>query len=110
MSTRKPLFALAAALALGTGVAVAQNAGVPSPNLGKPLSEADIKAWDISVLPDGSNLPTGSGTSAHGAKIYPEKCVACHSECGKGDGAPGAVPLVGAAPRTKRIRTAQTTA
>jgi S-disulfanyl-L-cysteine oxidoreductase SoxD len=86
MSTRKPLSALAAALALGTAAALAQSPGGQSPHLGKPISEADIKAWDISVLPDGSNLPAGSGTPAQGAKIYAEKCVACHAEAGKGGG------------------------
>ena len=108
MSMRKVLFALAAALALGAGAALAQNAGVPSPNLGKPLSEADIKAWDISVLPDGSNLPAGSGTSAQGAKIYAEKCVACHAEGGKGGGSPGATPLVGGEPLANGIDVGKT--
>ena len=41
-----------------------------SPHLGKPISEADIKAWDISVLPDGTNLPPGSGNAAQGAKVF----------------------------------------
>ena len=110
MSMRKPLFALAAVLAFGAGAAFAQSLGVQSPNIGKPLSEADIKAWDISVLPDGTNLPAGSGTSAQGAKIYAEKCVACHAEGGKGGGAPGAGPLVGGAPLTNGIDTAKTIA
>jgi hypothetical protein len=30
----------------------------------------------VPVLPDGTNLPPGSGTPAQGAKIYAEKCVA----------------------------------
>ena len=81
MSTRKPLLTLALLFGLGTGAALAQSPA-PSPGLGKPISEADIKAWDISVLPDGTNLPAGSGTSAQGAKIYAEKCVACHAEGG----------------------------
>ena len=33
------------------------------PDLGKNITEADITAWDIAVLPDGSNLPPGSGTA-----------------------------------------------
>jgi len=109
---RKPLFAVAAVtvLAFSGAVALAQSPGVQSPNLGKPLSEADVKAWDISVLPDGTNLPAGSGTSAQGAKIYAEKCVACHAEGGKGGGAPGAGPLVGGAPLTNGIETAKTIA
>ena len=55
------------------------------PHLGKPVGEADIKAWDISVLPDGSNLPPGSGTPAEGAKLYVDKgCNQCHGDNGKG--------------------------
>jgi hypothetical protein len=53
------------------------------PNLGAPIDPADIEAWDISVMPDGSGLPPGSGTPAQGARIYAEKCVACHDENGK---------------------------
>src|SRR5579862_6285604 len=88
----------------------AQTPGTPAPKLGKPISEADIKQWDIAVLPDGSNLPPGSGTPAQGAKIYAEKCVACHAEGGKGGGSPGAGPLVGGAPLTNGIETAKTIA
>jgi cytochrome c len=73
--------ALAAAvlLALGTGLASAD-----SPGLGRSISEADIKAWDITVLPDGTNLPPGSGTPAQGAAIFAQKCAGCHGEAGKG--------------------------
>jgi mono/diheme cytochrome c family protein len=101
MSMHKPLAALILALSLGTGTAFAQNAG-----LGKPISEADIKAWDIAILPDGTNLPPGSGSSAQGAKVYAEKCVACHA----GGGAPGAGPLVGGEPLTNGIDTVKTIA
>ena len=110
MSMRKPLLlALTLALAFGAGAAFAQSPA-PPPGLGKPISEADIKAWDIAVLPDGTNLPAGSGTSAQGAKIYAEKCIACHGEGGKGGGAPGAGPLVGGPPLTDGIETAKTIA
>ena len=105
MSMRKPLVAIAATLTFGAGAALAQ-----SPGLGKPVSEADIKAWDIAVLPDGTNLPPGSGTPAQGAKIYVEKCVACHAEGGKGGAGPGAGPLVGGEPLTNGIDTAKTIA
>src|ERR1044072_6661278 len=88
MSMRKPLIALVAALplALASGAALAQS----GTGLGKPISEADVKQWDIAILPDGSNLPPGSGTAAQGALIYAQKCLACHGENGKGGGAPGA--------------------
>jgi S-disulfanyl-L-cysteine oxidoreductase SoxD len=93
---------LALALTVGTGPAAAQNAG-----LGKPLSETDIKQWDIAVLPDGTNLPPGSGTPAQGAKIFAEKCSACH---GEGGVAPYYPALVGGQPLTNGIDTVKTIA
>src|SRR3974390_2080992 len=98
------LSAFALTLGLGAGAGAPETAGRK-----KPISEADIKAWDIAILPDGTNLPPGSGTPAQGAKIYAEKCVACHAEGGKG-GAPGAGPLVGGAPLTNGIDTPKTIA
>jgi cytochrome c len=90
MSTRKSLLAASLAATLGS-VAIAAE----SPKLGKPISEADIAAWSITAMPDGTGLPAGSGTAAQGAPIYAQKCVACHGENGKGGGAPGAGPLAG---------------
>ncbi|HVQ62795.1 MAG TPA: cytochrome c [Burkholderiales bacterium] len=77
------------------------------PNLGQPLRPADIAAWDISIHPDGSGLPPGSGTPAQGAKIYSQKCALCHGESGKGG--TGAA-LVGGAPLTNGIETPKTIA
>jgi len=54
------------------------------PNLGKPVTSAEIAAWDINILPDGTGLPTGSGTPAEGARVYSTKCAMCHGENGKG--------------------------
>jgi mono/diheme cytochrome c family protein len=81
MSMRKTIPAALLALTLGASVATAAD----TPKLGQPISEADIKAWNITVFPDGSNLPAGSGTSAQGAKLFVDKgCVACHGENAKG--------------------------
>ena len=102
MSTLKPLLALAVALVFGCGAASAQ-----TPRLGMPIPEADIAAWDISVHPDGTNLPPGSGTPAQGAKIYAEKCVVCHGENGKGG---TYAALVGGSPLTNGIETPKTIA
>ena len=90
------------ALAFGAGTAFAQG-----PNLGKPIAPADLAAWDISVMPDGSGLPPGSGTSAQGAPIYAQKCAACHGANGKG-GINAA--LVGGQPLTTGIDTTKTVA
>ena len=80
MSTRKlaPLAGLAA-------FAIAANAlAAETPNLGKPISPADIAPWDITIMPDGTGLPAGSGTPAQGAPIFLAKCSACHGDKGTG--------------------------
>lgn len=87
MSTRK---LLACALALASSAALAAG-----PNLGKPVDPAEIAAWDISILPDGTGLPPGGGTPFQGARIYTQKCAMCHGEDAKG-GTNAA--LVGGAP------------
>jgi len=79
------------ALMLAAGAAFAEG-----PNLGKPVSPSDLAAWDIFVMPDGTGLPPGSGTSAQGAPIFKQKCAACHGENGEG-GIAG--QLVGGPPR-----------
>ena len=89
-------------LVLVSGAALAQ-----TPNLGQPLSAADIAAWNISVLPDGGGLPAGSGTPAQGAPIYAAKCAMCHGENGRGG--PNAA-LVGGRPLTDGIETPKTIA
>jgi len=80
MSMFKPL-ALAALLALGGSASFAGDA----PGLGKPISEADIKAWNVTILPDGTGLPPGSGVAAEGAKLFDSKgCSLCHGQSAKG--------------------------
>src|SRR6185436_12617475 len=97
------------ALVLGS-TASAQNSfdvAQGKPNLGTPISEAEIAAWDISILPDGSGLPSGSGTPSDGARIFATKCAACHGENGKGG---SAAALVGGGPLTSGIETTKTIA
>jgi hypothetical protein len=53
-------------------------------HFGKPVTQADIAAWDISIGPDGAGLPPGSGTVAQGETVYAAKCQACHAEKGAG--------------------------
>jgi cytochrome c len=83
----------AGVIALVGGAGVAQ-AGEPDvvpnldlnlrPNLGKPIMPAELAPWNITILPDGTNLPPGSGKAAEGEKVYAEKCSACHGEKGQG--------------------------
>jgi cytochrome c553 len=74
-----PITAFVLALSLGSSAAFAQ-----APNLGKPIDPAEITAWDISILPDGTGLPPGGGTPAQGAPVYAQKCAMCHGIDGKG--------------------------
>jgi S-disulfanyl-L-cysteine oxidoreductase SoxD len=67
--------------ALASSAAIAGD----SPHLGKPVTENDIKAWDITILPDGTGLPPGSGTADVGAKLFDSKgCSLCHGKDAKG--------------------------
>ena len=75
MSTRNGL-AMIAALALGTGAALAADA----PGLGQSVTEADLALWDMTVGPDGKGLPAGSGTPAQGKIVYEQKCETCHGK------------------------------
>lgn len=55
-----------------------------SHNVGTPLTDAEIAAWNIDVSPDGRGLPLGSGDVATGAHIFQSKCAACHGAAGQG--------------------------
>ena len=55
------------------------------PRFGKPVSEADVAAWNIDIrTPDGAGLPAGSGSVAQGRQVYAQKCAACHGADAKG--------------------------
>ena len=94
--------ALLIALALGSSGAFAQ-----APNLGKPISPSEISAWDISILPDGTGLPPGSGTPGQGSDVFTAKCAICHGANGTGG---IAAALVGGNPLTTGIDTPKTVA
>jgi S-disulfanyl-L-cysteine oxidoreductase SoxD len=56
-----------------------------TPSLGKPIAPSDIQAWNVTILPDGTGLPPGSGTAAQGAKLFDGKgCSLCHGQGAKG--------------------------
>ena len=92
---------------VGSVFAVFSIATITAQGLGKPISEADVAAWDISILPDGTGLPAGSGTPQQGATVFAAKCAVCHGENGKGG---SAAALVGGEPLTSGIETAKTVA
>jgi len=102
MSTSKAFFlsALLATCAASAAMAADNKNGLgAAPGLGQPITEADIKPWDITILPDGTNLPPGSGTAAIGAKVFVDKgCNQCHGDGALGGKNPALIsdaPLVG---------------
>ncbi len=72
--------------------AAALFAQAPKYGVGRAPTPEEVKAWDISVAPDGTGLPEGSGTAAQGKDVYASKCAKCHGGQGQG-GDEG--PLVG---------------
>ncbi|MCW5713109.1 MAG: cytochrome c [Bauldia sp.] len=63
------------------------------PGLGAPATAEEIARLNISIPPDGRNLPPGRGTSAEGALVFAQQCVACHGS--RGAGGDGMVTLTG---------------
>src|SRR2546423_9221460 len=72
----------------------ASAASADGPGLGKPVTEAEIAAWDISIEPNGKGLPAGAGKPPPGAPIYLEKSAAGHGPQGQTGGTGGtAAPI-----------------
>jgi cytochrome c len=57
-------------------------AEAPAPAFGVPLKPAQLKALDITVFPDGRNLPDGRGSVRAGRSLYAERCAMCHGASG----------------------------
>jgi S-disulfanyl-L-cysteine oxidoreductase SoxD len=53
-------------------------------DFGRSATPDEIKLWDIDVRPDGTGLPQGSGTVAHGKQVYQDNCEVCHGTSGEG--------------------------
>jgi cytochrome c len=69
----------------------------PTYHLGRTPTPDEIKAWDISISPDGHELPPGHGTAKEGRDLFIEKgCVQCHGRNGEGGKAPTLIVPKGA--------------
>lgn len=78
-------------LLLAALLSLAQLARAQSPKygVGRTPTAEEVRALDISIGPDGKELPPGHGTAAEGAKVFREKeCVVCHGGTGSGGPAP----------------------
>lgn len=79
MSRSRKLLLAAAVLPALAAPALADKLGI-----GRPALPEEIKAWDVAILPDGTNLPEGSGDVAMGEEVFAEKCASCHGEFAEG--------------------------
>lgn len=66
------------------GALCALPAFTEGPGLGKPADPAVIRMMDLTILPDGKDLPAGRGSVAQGRQVYEAKCLACHGVGGQG--------------------------
>jgi cytochrome c len=64
----------------------------PKYGVGRPPTPDEIRAWSISVGPDGAGLPPGRGTAAEAKELYANRCAKCHGDKGQGR---DSVPIAG---------------
>ena len=76
---RNLVITTAALAALGSPVFPGDGFG-----LGRPATEAEVAAWDLDVLPDGTGLPDGSGDAFAGDELFQDHCAACHGVFAEG--------------------------
>lgn len=74
-------FLLPAILLLACGTAMAQ---LPTYNVGRAPTEAELHPSDGVVGSDGKELPPGGGAAKDGAALYAAKCSSCHGKNGEG--------------------------
>ena len=65
--------------------ALAQSQPRVYPNLGTPLSQAEIQSFDRMIGPEGKELPPGRGTAKEGAEVFAKRCEICHGKGKDGD-------------------------
>ena len=70
-------------LLLAAGLSAGAESPAESPNLGRPVTPAELAAVELTVFSDGQGLPPGSGDAIRGAALYQERCLACHGARGE---------------------------
>jgi cytochrome c len=80
--------------------ASAQPLGAQTFGFGRTPTEAEIRAADTAIPPDGRGLPQGQGTAKEGAALFRQKCAFCHGAdaSGAAGGSRSLIPLGNAKP------------
>ena len=76
MCISRTMFVTVAIVALGS-LALAE-----SPGLGRPLRDADIPFYARYIMPDGTGLPPGQGSTVEGKAVWQTYCASCHGTTG----------------------------
>ena len=84
MSKSRKFLVGAALVLLMAGSALAQQA--KKTGLGREALPEEVKAWDISIRPDGKGLPVGKGSVKKGEELFLAQCASCHGEFGEAVG------------------------
>jgi len=58
-------------------------AQMPTYGVGRAPTAEEVRAWDLTIPPDGRGLPPGNGTAARGKRIFAERCASCHGDQGE---------------------------
>jgi cytochrome c len=87
-----------AAIALSIGATTLAQG--PAYGFGRTPTEAEIKAADTAIAPDGRGLPPGTGSAKEGAALFKQKCGFCHGPDAAGGpgGSRSLIPLGNAKP------------
>src|SRR6266851_8516147 len=83
ISTRRTLAVAGAAVFALVAGALPVLAQLPTYGLGRAPTAEVVKAWDLTIPPDGKGLPPGSGTVTLGKAVYTERCASCHGPTGE---------------------------
>ncbi len=83
---------VAASVLLGSLLAGTAFAQSPTYGVGRTPTPDELRRMDISISPDGHELPPGRGTVKEGAQVFIQKaCIGCHGAGGVGGLAPNLV-------------------
>jgi cytochrome c len=76
----------------------AGSAQSPTYGVGRTPTADELRTWDISIGPDGKELPPGRGTAKEGALLFAQKgCGGCHGRAGSMAPAPTLIKSDGTA-------------
>ena len=89
MGSLKIVTVATGSLLLGSLLASSAFAQSPAYGVGRTPTAEELRRMDISIGPNGEELPPGRGSAKEGAQLYMQKaCVGCHGVGGTGGLAP----------------------